>query len=158
MSKIAFATPEPLDSELPPPERSWATTIAVPLLLIAALWAAQTVVIPIVVSLLLSYALEPTVARLELLRVPRAIAAPFVLLLLLCAVGAGFYGLRGEAERFAYRLPEGAHTIAQVVRSKTAISSGPWVRLQQAAKELEAAAASRAPRSPDGVQAVRIEE
>jgi predicted PurR-regulated permease PerM len=158
MSKVAFVTPEPLDSELPQPERSWATTIAIPMLLVAALWCAQTVVIPIVVSLLLSYALEPTIARLESLRVPRVLAAPFVLILLLFGIGSGLYGLRGEAEAFAYRLPEGAHAIAQVVRSKTAGTSGPWSRMQQAAKELETAATTRQPRSSDGVQAVRIEE
>jgi len=158
MSKVAFVTPEPLDSEVPKPERSWATTIAIPILLAAALWCAQSVVIPIVVSLLLSYALEPTIARLESLRVPRALAAPFVLILLLFGIGSGLYGLRGEAEAFAYRLPEGAHAIAQAVRSKTAGTSSPWSRMQQAAKELEAAATTRQPRSADGVQAVRIEE
>jgi predicted PurR-regulated permease PerM len=157
MSKIAFVTPEPLDSELPPPERSWATTIAIPLLLIAALWAAQTVMIPVVVSLLLSYALEPTIVRLELLRVPRAIGAPFVLILLLFATGSGIYALRGEAEAFANRLPEGAHAVAQAVRTKT-VATGPWARLQQAAKELEAAGPARQSKSADGVQAVRIEE
>jgi predicted PurR-regulated permease PerM len=156
MSKVAFVTPEPLDSELPPPERSWATTIAIPLLLIAALWAAQTVVIPVVASLLLSYALEPTIVRMERLRVPRAIGAPFVLLLLLFATGSGIYALRGEAEAFANRLPEGAHAIAQAVRTKT-VASGPWARLQQAAKELEAAGPARQSKA-DGVQAVRIEE
>jgi predicted PurR-regulated permease PerM len=157
MSKVAFVTPEPLDSELPPPERSWATTIAIPLLLIAALWAAQTVVIPVVASLLLSYALEPTIVRMERLRVPRAIGAPFVLLLLLFATGSGIYALRGEAEAFANRLPEGAHAVAQAVRTTT-VSTGPWARLQQAAKELEAAGPARQSKSADGVQAVRIEE
>jgi len=158
MSKVAFVTPEPLDSEIPHAERSWATTIAIPLLLVAALWWAQSVAIPVVVSLLLSYALEPTVARMQLLYVPRAIAAPFVLLLLLFATGFGFYALRGEAEAFAYRLPEGAHAIARMVQNRTAGSSGAWARLQQAAKELETAAATRQPKSTDGVQAVRIEE
>ena len=158
MSKVAFVTPEPLDAELPPPERSWLTTIAVPLMLIAALWWAQSVVIPIVISLLVSYALEPTVARLQYLRIPRAVGVPLVLLLLLSAIGAGIYGLRSEAQALAYRLPEGAHTIAQVVRSKTAGAAGPWARMQQAAKELENAAGTRQTRSSDGVQAVRIEE
>src|SRR5262249_29877895 len=72
--------------------------------------------------------------------------------------GSGIYALRGEAQALAYRLPEGAHTIAQIVRTRTAVTSGPWVRLQQAAKELENAAGNRQTRSSDGVQAVRIEE
>jgi predicted PurR-regulated permease PerM len=159
MSKVVFVTPEPLDSEVPQPEYSWAATIVTPLVIVAALWWGQSVVIPIVVSLLISYALEPTVARLERARVPRVVAAPLVLLTLLLAIGAGIYGLRGQAEEFAYRLPEGAHAIAQTVRSKTAGSSGPWARMQQAAKELETAAAAHpAAKSADGVQAVRIEE
>jgi len=158
VSKVAFVTPGPLDSELPPPERSWIATIAIPLMLIVALWWAQTVVIPVVISLLVSYALEPTIARLEFLRLPRAVGVPLVLLLLLFAIGSGIYGLRSEAQALAYRLPEGAHTIAQVVRTKTAGASGPWARMQQAAKELENAAGTRQARSTDGVQAVRIEE
>src|SRR5439155_1573112 len=58
----------------------------------------------------------------------------------------------------ANRLPERAHAIATTVRQNATATSGPLARMQQAAKELETAATSRPPKTPDGVQAVRIEE
>jgi predicted PurR-regulated permease PerM len=117
------------------------------------------VAIPIVVSLLISYALEPITARIVSCHVPRAVAVPFVLLGLLALMGAGIYGLRGEAAAFASRLPDGAHAIAQAVRTKAAKPSGPFAKMQQAVKELETAATSgRQPKAIDGVQPVRIEE
>src|SRR5262245_50768002 len=79
-------------------ERSVSTLRLLSLLaVVAALWYGQVVLIPIVLSVLLSYALEPLVARLESRRVPRAIAVPLMMALLLTTTGLAGYGLRGEA-------------------------------------------------------------
>jgi predicted PurR-regulated permease PerM len=126
------------------------------LLVVGALWWAQAVVIPIAVSLVVSYALEPVVARLEAWRVPRVAAVPVVLLAFLSCLGTGMYAMRGPVVTFANRLPDAAHSIAQAVRSR----SGNLTKLQQAATELESAAqpSGRRPRTADGVQSVRIEQ
>ena len=160
MRKIAVIAAQPEDSAVPQPEHVLAPIpLILILLIVGMLWWAQAVVIPIVVSLMISYALEPAIVRLSCWRIPRGLAVPFVLLALLSLTGAGIYGLSGEAVAFANRLPEGAHAIAQAVRTKTTGSAGPFAKMQQAAKELETATAtSRQPKMADGVQPVRIEE
>jgi predicted PurR-regulated permease PerM len=127
---------------------------------IAALWWAQVVLIPVVVSVLLSYVLQPLVSRLESYRVPRAVAVPFVTAALVAVAAAGAYGLGGQAARFVDRLPSGAHVIATAIHSASrGTTDGVVGKVRQAAIELEAAASSATKKSgQDGVTAVRIEE
>jgi predicted PurR-regulated permease PerM len=115
--------------------------------------------IPIVLSILISYALEPLVARLEQWHVPRALAVPILLIALLGAGGAGAYGLRGEAVAFVNRLPTAAHTVAEAIQGATRGTPGAVSKVQAAARELELAARGAAQkRTPDGITAVRIDE
>ena len=86
------------------------------LAVVAALWWGQAVWIPLVLSVLISYALEPVVAFLASHRLPRAIAVPLLLTSLLAVGGAGAYQLRGEAGAFIDRLPVAAHTVAQAIQ------------------------------------------
>ena len=129
------------------------------LTVIAALWAGQAVLIPIVLSILISYALEPLVAGLGRCHVPRALAVPILLTALLSAGGAGAYILRGEAVAFVDRLPVAAHTVAQAIQGATRGTPGTVSKVQAAARELELATRSASQkRTPDGITAVRIEE
>jgi predicted PurR-regulated permease PerM len=128
------------------------------LLLIGALWWGQAVLIPIVVSVLVSYALEPPVGRLEGWHVPRAIGVPLVLVVVIGGLGFATYELRGEAQAFAARLPDAAHKVAQAISHRKADVSGPVGQLQAAASELERAASTTRQPSKDHVAAVRIEE
>src|SRR5579862_2961658 len=74
--------PSPLRAALHSIDRSLAAIQIVPLLMvIAALWLGQTVIIPIVLAILISYALEPAIHRLQTWHIPRGIAVPVVLLL-----------------------------------------------------------------------------
>jgi predicted PurR-regulated permease PerM len=126
---------------------------------VAALWAGKAVLIPLVLSVLISYALEPLVARLETYRVSRAIGVPALLFALLAAMGSGAYALRAEAVAFVNRLPIAAHTVAQALERATRDSPGTVSKVQAAARELESAASSATGKSnQDGVTAVRIEE
>lgn len=126
---------------------------------VGMLWWAQAVMIPLVLSMLISYALEPLVARLESWRLPRALGVPLVMTILLAAGVTGVYGLAGEAASFIERLPAGAHVVATTIQRATRGAPGPVTRVQQAAAEIENAttAATKKP-SRDGVTAVRIEE
>ena len=65
--------------------RSAALTIIAALGLILVLQYAQAMLIPIVLSILISYALDPLVTRLERLRVPRPLAAGVLLMALVAA-------------------------------------------------------------------------
>jgi predicted PurR-regulated permease PerM len=155
------AAPLPtVDAGPPVAERARRRWRIIPTLaVIAALWAGQVLWIPIVLSVLLSYALEPLVSRLQHWHVPRALAVPILLIALLGAGGAGAYTLRGEAVAFVDRLPVAAHTVAQAIQGATRGTPGTVSKVQAAARELELATRSASQkRTPDGITAVRIEE
>jgi predicted PurR-regulated permease PerM len=127
--------------------------------LVAALWWGKVVLIPIVLSVLISYALEPIVARLESWHVPRLITVPVLMTLLLASGVAVGYGLRGEAAAFVERLPAGAHVVATAIQRATRGTPGAVSKVKQAAYEIENAAnAATKGGGRDGVTAVRIEE
>ena len=123
---------------------------------VGVLWWAQALLIPVVLAILASYALEPAVKWLQSIHVRRAFGVPLLLGVLLASVTLGMYALRGEAVAFTERLPGAAHSIAQAIRSKTPDTFRPVARVQQAASELEKATA--VPAKPDGVTQVRVEE
>ncbi|HEY2149541.1 MAG TPA: AI-2E family transporter [Vicinamibacterales bacterium] len=139
---------------------SSASWIVPGLALTAALWWAQAVVIPIVVSVLISYALEPIVKRLESWHLRRAVAVPIIMCSLIGGAGATAYALRGEAVAFVDRLPSAAHTVAEALRGTTRGKPGTVAKVQEAARELETAAstATKKKDAQDGVTPVRIEE
>ena len=129
------------------------------LLLIVGLWWGQAVLIPLVLSVLISYALEPFVSRLVRLHLPRPVAILVLLLALVSMAGLGIYGLLGEATAFIEQLPVAARTVRQALQPTRRDQPGPMARVQQAAQELERAAVDAAgPRAPTVVTPVRIEE
>jgi predicted PurR-regulated permease PerM len=128
------------------------------LAVLAALWWAQPFIIPIVFSILISYALEPIVARLHMWRVPRVVGTPVVLAAVLFLCGLCGYGLRNEASTFIERLPDGVHTIAQAIRASKRTTTGIAATMRQATRELDSAASAATPPSDRRVTPVRIEE
>lgn len=136
-----------------------ATRIVALLLIIAALWWVQALLIPIVLSVFISYALEPAVGRIRSWRVPRLVAVPIILAILLGTIAGAAYLLRGQAVAFVDNLPHAAHRIAETVRRKPSDEPGTVQKLQRATAELETATRSNekilgiAP-----VPSVRIEE
>ena len=128
------------------------------LAIVAMLWWGQAVLIPVVLSVLISYALEPLVVRLGAWHLRRVLAVPLLLTTLIGVGGAGTYLLRGEALAFVKRLPDAAHTISQAIQGATRASPGTMAKVQQAARELETAAHDAKKTQQDGVTPVRIEE
>jgi len=126
--------------------------------LIAGLWWGKVVLIPIVLSILISYALEPIVARLHTWHVPRVVGVPIVLTIVLTSGVAGAYGLRGEASAFIERLPSAVHVVATSIQHATRGTPSAVSRVQQAADELEKAASAATGKKRDGVTQVRIDE
>jgi predicted PurR-regulated permease PerM len=129
------------------------------LAMIAALWWGQVVWIPLVLSILISYALEPVVAYLVSHRVPRRLGVPILLGAIVTSVAGGAYVLRGEAVVFVERLPLAAHTVAQAIQGATRGAPETVSKVQAAARELASATSSTTSKGPhDGVMPVRIEE
>ena len=117
---------------------------------------AAPVVVPVLVSVLLAYALEPFVARFRRWGLPRPAAAGVVYLLLGAATVVGAREVGGRAQGFLDDLPD---TIAAAQKSlSTGAADGPNAmdRLQEAAKTIEHATATTAPHPPPGVSRVTI--
>jgi predicted PurR-regulated permease PerM len=128
------------------------------LAVLGALWWAQAVLIPVVLSVLISYALEPFVVRLEAWHVRRAVAALLLMVALSFTLALTAYSLRGEAVDFANRIPVAAHTVSQAIRDGSRGSTGTVARVKKAVQEL-AAAAGEADKMPnDGAAKVQLEE
>ncbi len=157
---VAIEAPVPVESAAAEPASSSGSWILPGLALTAVLWWAQAVFIPIVVSVLISYALEPIVKRMESWRLRRAVAVPIIMCSLIAGASAAAYGLRGEVVAFLDHLPSAAHTVAEALRGTTRGAPGTVAKVQAAARELETAAstATKKKDAQDGVTPVRIEE
>src|SRR5688572_843009 len=68
--------------------------------------SARTLLIPIAMAVLISYALEPAVAWLERHRIPRIAGATLVLLLTLAGLAGGGYALKDDVAQAAKSLPQ----------------------------------------------------
>lgn len=156
---------QPLLIRMPVDIRSVSLTVIASLALILVLQYAQSVLIPIVLGVLISFALSPLVALLERRRVPRAIGAAVAVLLLVGTTGVGLYTLTDEAVSIVSNVPEAARRLRQrVVTHQRSTSGAILSQVQEAAKEIEKTAdAATKPtdeaRPPGGpVQRVQIVE
>jgi predicted PurR-regulated permease PerM len=142
------------------PERRPGIRLVPALAVIVGLWWAQVVLIPLVLSVLVSYALEPFVTRMGSAHIPRPIAVPLLLITLVGGTGWGIYSLRTEAVLFIEQLPEAARTVRLALQPDYREQAGTVAKVQAAAQELEQAAkeASGPKTATVGVTPVRIEE
>jgi predicted PurR-regulated permease PerM len=91
------------------------------LVALATLWflrTARTVLIPVALAVLISYALEPVVAWLERWRVHRMLGSAAVLVAVLGGVAAGAYALKDDAARLIEALPKAAERARDTVTSQ----------------------------------------
>jgi predicted PurR-regulated permease PerM len=138
------------------------TVIAIAVGMYTLQWA-QEVFIPIVLSVLVSYALEPVVLWMMRLRLPRIVASGAVVALLTGALGYTAYSLSDDAAAIVAQLPDAAQKLRQTLRQEGG-ANGAIESVKQAAEELqktadEATAATTSPAARrGGVQRVQIEE
>lgn len=121
-------------------------------------WAAA-VFVPLMLSLILVYALSPVVNAMVRMHVPRWLAATVLLLGLGGGLGWTGYSLSDSAGQLIDSLPVAAQKLRAAVRAKTA-KAGPLDTVQEAAAQLERAAqdnAAPAPLQRRGVQRVIVE-
>ncbi|MQA30980.1 MAG: AI-2E family transporter [Luteitalea sp.] len=150
---------EPAAAGVPVGVRSAALTIIAILALILVLQYAQAMIIPIVLGVLISYALYPVVTALTRMRIPRPIAAGVLLITLVGGGGLLLYQLRFQAQAIAEQLPDGARRLRRTIETNRQGSGSTIGQVQQAATELERAAdnAGSAPAARSGVQRVQVE-
>lgn len=121
-------------------------------------WAAD-VFIPLMLSLLATYALSPVVDRLVRLHLPRALAAAVVLLSIAGATGSTAYLLSDSAAQLVDSLPVAAQKLRQAVRARGPARTSTLETVQQAAAQLEQAAEENSAKvaARKGVARVMIE-
>jgi predicted PurR-regulated permease PerM len=109
-------------------------------------------IVPVLLGVVLSYALTPLVDRLHARRIPRMLGAALVLSLMLGAIGAGGYALRHQAEAFITTLPAVAQRVKSAIAGTSDESEGTLSKVQRAANEIESAAKlpDRAPAASAG--------
>jgi predicted PurR-regulated permease PerM len=98
----------------------------------------RSLLIPIVISVLASYALEPVVSWLERWRVPRLAGTTLVMLALAGVIVGGAYGLSYQAAALVDELPRAARTVREQIRSSR-MPGGTLEKIDQARTELEKA-------------------
>ena len=140
--------------------RSTSLAVLAVLACIFALKWAAAVFIPLLLGLMLSYALSPIVDRLQRFRIPRAVGAAVLLLGILGGTGSLLYSLSDDAASMIESLPQAAQKLRLSLRGPRKSPPGSIDNVQKAAAELERAAAEgSAPDTPSrsGVTRVVVE-
>ena len=127
----------------------------------AGLWFAQAILIPIVLAVFISYALDPFQRRLVKWRVPQAVSAALLLGTIVAAIGGGAFMLRNQMGDFLAELPIAAQKLRAAVHDARPAGPGPVAQVQQAADELRHAASEasgNAAAMTRGVTRVQVEQ
>lgn len=124
--------------------RSVALTVLAVIAVVCALYFAQTFFISLLLGILIAYTLNPLVAHLERIRVPRAAGTIIVMLGVMGALAFGAYSLRGQVQTIIEQLPEAARTFSTALARVRTSSAGNIQKMQSAAAEVEKATAQAA--------------
>jgi len=144
---------------VPVDTRNAAVTLLAVIACVLMLQYAQSVFIPLVLGLLISYALDPVVTKLEKVRIPRAAGAAILLLALVGGGGVLLLQLRGQAQQIVEQLPGGARRLRETLAREQKGTSQALHQVQQAATELQKATDAAAPaQTRPGVMRVQVED
>lgn len=151
------AKPEPApEGDTPPPEaaplvhsmpvelRSVAISVIAVLAVVVMLQYMQAVLIPIVLAVLISYALWPIVSALARVKVPRPVGAAVAVLVFLGTLGVTVYMFSDEAMSMVRDIPQATRALrerAEAQKRKPQTSDNALEQVQTAAKEIDTAAA-----------------
>jgi predicted PurR-regulated permease PerM len=138
--------------------RSIALTILATVAGVYLLHWAQQVFVPVVLAILISYALEPVVRSLMRARIPRPVASAAAVGFLVVSLLSGIYAFTDDAQTIVAKLPDAAQTLRRVLNEERGTRAIDHV--QRAAEELQVTADEAAVRNPApaDVQRVQIEE
>jgi predicted PurR-regulated permease PerM len=152
-SRTASADTAPVDFPVTrPPPAAW----NLPLLVLATLacvaflsWA-QSFLVPLMLGIVISYALTPLVGWLETARIPRSIGTVIVIGSVIGAMCLGAYSLRGQVQTIIDQVPEAATQFADAISRMQLSRVGNLKTIQDAATKVEKATtqAAGAPPAP----------
>jgi predicted PurR-regulated permease PerM len=136
--------PSPVDTPdtdpRPPVDvRNLALAVIAILALMFALQWGRTFFVSLLLGILIAYALNPVVVRMERIRIPRWAAATLVMLALSFAGMMGASMLGGQIRAVLEQLPEAAKKVSAKVASMRDGEPGTLEKVQTAAREIEKA-------------------
>jgi predicted PurR-regulated permease PerM len=117
--------------------------------------------IPLLIGVMISYALSPLVTFMQNWRIPRAIGAAVIMIGVLGGIGTLTYSLRDQATAAIQSLPAAAQKFRQTLRIERGLNESAIEKVQKATTELEKAASDSptpTPPTPAGVTRVQIEK
>ena len=129
---------------MPVDVRNVALVVIAVLISVFALQWAKAVFIPLLLGVMLSYALTPAVDFMQRWRVPRAAAAGLLLSAIVSAIGWGIWSLSDEASALVDSLPQVAQKLRQTMQGQRQKPVATIEKVQQAAAEIEQVADSAA--------------
>ncbi len=97
-------------------------------LVVATLYWAQKILIPLVLAVLLTFILSPLVTLLQRRGVPRIVAALLVVVLAMLVLGGIGTGLALQVRRLAGQLPQYKDNIARKVAGVRGLGEGGWLQ------------------------------
>ena len=153
----AAPEPPPLVLQMPVDVRNLAITVIAVLGGVLVLQMMQSVLIPIVLGVLISYALSPIVKTLANLHVPRVLGAFVAVALLVATLGFGVWAFSDDAMAVVRDIPTTARRVAAKMRAeRNRPSDSALGQVQEAAKEIDKAVVDSTQPAPSKVQQVEI--
>ncbi len=150
---------ERIHLQMPVDVRSASLAVLAVLATVYTLYWAKAVFVPIMLGVIISYALTPAVDRMQRWHVPRSLGISILLVIALGGIGATGYSLADDVAEVVESLPAAAQKLRQSMRKSRSAPASPIETVQRAASELEEAAeAGSEPRPGRGVTRVQIEK
>lgn len=121
------------------------------LAVVAALYTARDILIPVAAAVVLSFVVAPAMRLLGRLRLPAPVSAAVVVATLLACISAAAYNLATPIGEWVVRLPE----MAGPIREKLEVLRHPVAQVERASQEVERATSVSSGESTTHVVAVR---
>jgi predicted PurR-regulated permease PerM len=127
-------------TRLPVEARGLALGILASLATVFALSWAQAFLVPLLLGIVIAYTLNPLVAWLEQVRIPRSAGTVIVMAGMIAALALGTYSLRGQVQTIIEQLPEAATKFSTALARFRSSQSDALQKIQNAATQVETAA------------------
>src|SRR5262245_24354050 len=139
--------PEPVvvDVGTPIVTRNLPVAVLAVIAVILLLQFASSVFIPIVIAILISYSLMPSVTSLQKHGIPPSVGAGIILLLLMTLLGLGVYKLTDQVSDMVDNVPAAAKRLRERMHQPHGLSGGVVERVQRAANEVDKTANAATP-------------
>lgn len=148
--------PERVLLHMPVDIRNVSLVVLAVLASIFALHWAKSVVIPVMLSLVLSYAFSPVVNWAQVKHAPRWLSSAVLLLVLAGVMSFTAYSLSGQAGQVVDSLPAAVQKFRKAMRTYRGGTDTPLQTVQKAAEQIEQVARENAAPSKPGVGVTRV--